>query len=248
MTMRSKSISIVVPAYNKEDGTGDFLLATSKTLKSEPVRWECIVVDNGSSDSTCGIVERFTSERHTESHCFETNQTEEKAIRFDHGMLEAQYDTRLMCDADCASSLESLGGWRWPLRMRKSLLVRGSPRAVMWAASSQFVGRIVGTAFLILTKSCSPGTLPHDVYCEFKLWTAEAAEAVFPVVTLDGWVFDAEALALGKKFGFDIAEVGIHWIDRPNSRLSIRAVLIPAVTELVRARRSVRRALTPASN
>ena len=244
MTTWTKSISIVVPAYNEEEGIGDFLLATSKTLKSEPFPWEIIVVDNGSSDSTCEIVERFMSDTRIRLLRNESNRGKGYSIR--RGMLEAQYETRLMCDADCASSLESLG--RMEEALSDAQIIVGSR-----LASGSDVGRkqslrrrVVGTAFLILTRVII-GNLARDVYCGFKLWTGEAAEAVFPVVTLDGWVFDAEALALGKKLGFDIAEVGIHWIDRPNSRLSIRAVLIPAVTELLRARRSVRRVPTPTS-
>jgi len=100
--------------------------------------------------------------------------------------------------------------------------------------------RTVGLGFLVLTRLFM-GRLARDVYCGFKLWTAEAAEGVFPMVTLDGWVFDAEALALARKLGFDTSEVGIAWSDRRNSRLSIRSVLISAVKELRVARQSVRR-------
>ena len=81
----------------------------------------------------------------------------------------------------------------------------------------------------------------RDVYCGFKLWSAEAAEAVFGCQRLDGWVFDAEVLALARRFGFRTAEVGVTWSDRRGSKLAIREVLIPAVRELLAARSNVRR-------
>jgi hypothetical protein len=65
--------------------------------------------------------------------------------------------------------------------------------------------------------------------------------AVFERVELTGWVFDAEALALAKRMGYTVTEVGIEWTDRRDSRLSIRNVLVPVVGELARARRNVRR-------
>jgi dolichyl-phosphate beta-glucosyltransferase len=88
------------------------------------------------------------------------------------------------------------------------------------------------------------GSLPRDIYCGFKLWRAEVAEQVFEQVHLDGWAFDAEALAMARRFGYKISEVGIEWTNRPDSRLSIRDVLLPVTGELLAARRNVRRAAT----
>jgi hypothetical protein len=85
------------------------------------------------------------------------------------------------------------------------------------------------------------GRLPRDVYCGFKLWRAEAAEQVFERVHLDGWAFDAEALAMARRLGYTMREVGIEWSNRPDSRLSIRDVLLPVTRELVAARLNVRR-------
>ena len=39
---------------------------------------------------------------------------------------------------------------------------------------------------------------------------------------LDGWTFDAETLAMARALGYRIREMGIHWSDRPGSRLSMR--------------------------
>jgi dolichyl-phosphate beta-glucosyltransferase len=80
----------------------------------------------------------------------------------------------------------------------------------------------------------------RDVYCGFKLWRAAAAEAVFSRQRLDGWAFDAESLAMARRLGFRIREVGIAWSDRESSKLSIFKTFVPAVQELLAARRSVR--------
>jgi hypothetical protein len=86
------------------------------------------------------------------------------------------------------------------------------------------------------------GRLTHDVYCGFKLWRGDAAQAVFERVEVDGWVFDAEALAIALGLGYRVREVGIDWTNRPSSRLSIFDVLFPAVRELVSSRRAQRQA------
>ena len=104
--------------------------------------------------------------------------------------------------------------------------------------------RLVGWPFIALTRMLLREPT-KDVYCGFKLWRANAAEAVFSRQRLTGWVFDAEVLALARGLGFRVTEVGVAWADRRGSKLSITQVLLPAVRELLDARRNVRAQLTP---
>jgi hypothetical protein len=86
------------------------------------------------------------------------------------------------------------------------------------------------------------GEPTRDLFCGFKLWRATAADAVFRQTRIDGWAFDAEALALARALGLQITEVGIAWADRRGSRLSMTRTALPALAELARARRHVRSA------
>jgi hypothetical protein len=101
--------------------------------------------------------------------------------------------------------------------------------------------RIVGRSFVLLCRAVlsEPTT---DLFCGFKLWRAAAADAVFSRTRIDGWVFDAEALALARALGYRVSETGIAWSDREGSRLSMARVLGPVLRELISTRRQVRRA------
>ena len=79
------------------------------------------------------------------------------------------------------------------------------------------------------------GEPTRDLFCGFKLWRGTAADAVFAHTTIDGWVFDAEALAVARALGYRITEAGIVWNDRDGSRLSMTRVFGPVLRELVRA-------------
>lgn len=162
-------------------------------------------------------------------------------------MLEARGDLRLMCDADCVTSLNSLG--RLEQAAEEYDVVCGSrlSSGAMVGRQQPIRRRIVGFGFLALTRIVM-GPLPRDVYCGFKLWRAEAAVEVFERVHLDGWAFDAEALSMARRFGYKVKEVGIEWTNRPDSRLSIRDVLIPVTGELIAARRNVRRSAAARSS
>jgi hypothetical protein len=91
------------------------------------------------------------------------------------------------------------------------------------------------------------GEPTHDLFCGFKLWRSEAAVAAYSRTTLEDWVFDAEVLAMARRLGFRLTETGIAWSDREGSRLSMPRVLVPAVRDLMAARRSVRSASLGAS-
>jgi dolichyl-phosphate beta-glucosyltransferase len=238
------SLSIVIPVLNEEDEIARILAGATDHLVERGGEWEIIVVDNASTDGTLKHAEPFLEDERVRFLRNEVNRGKGFSIR--RGMLEARGDLRLMCDADCVTSLRSL-----PLleTATDEVDVAVGSRLSSGARVSRqqpLRRRVVGFGFIALTRVVM-GPLPRDVYCGFKLWRAEAAERVFERVHLDGWAFDAEALAMARRLGYDTREVGIEWSNRPDSRLSIRDVLLPVTRELVAARLNVRRAASDAA-
>jgi dolichyl-phosphate beta-glucosyltransferase len=236
--MQQPWMSVVVPAYNEEEAIGGTLAALRDWLEAAGRPYEIVVVDNASDDGTAEVVGRFADGDRIRVVVNDANRGKGYSVR--RGMLETSGRLRLLCDADCAPSLASLG--RMIEAARGAHVVVGSRVAegAVVDPTQPFRRRLVGWPFIALTRLImdEPAT---DVYCGFKLWHGAAAEALFPLQTLDGWTFDAEILGLARRLGFAVAEVGIVWADRRASRLSIRRVLVPAVRELLAARRSVRR-------
>lgn len=230
------SLSIVVPVYNEEQELPVLLRALRVALDDLALEGEILVVDNASTDDTRAAVAPFLEQgvRYLRN---DANRGKGYSIR--RGMLEAKGDLRLMCDADCAPSLPSLP--HMIALADEADVVVGSRVAAGARVDRQqpLRRRFFGLGFLILTRVLM-GRLTHDVYCGFKLWRADAAEAVFSRVQLEGWVFDAEALALAHGLGLRVREAGIEWVNRPASRLSIGDVLLSGFRELLRARRHVR--------
>jgi glycosyltransferase involved in cell wall biosynthesis len=228
----------VIPVLNEENEIARILAGATDHLEQRGGDWEIIVVDNASTDGTLKRAEPFLEDERVRFLRNEVNRGKGFSIR--RGMLEAKGDLRLMCDADCVTSLRSL-----PLleKAADEVDVAVGSRLSSGASVSRqqpLRRRIVGVGFITLTRVVM-GRLPRDVYCGFKLWRAEAAEQVFERVHLDGWAFDAEALAMARRLGYTMREVGIEWSNRPDSRLSIRDVLLPVTRELVAARLNVRR-------
>jgi glycosyltransferase involved in cell wall biosynthesis len=232
-------ISVVIPAFNEERGIAAAVTAARDWLEARAAGdWELIVVDNASTDATVERLRRLVDEPRV--RVLENDRNRGKGYSMRRGMLAARAPLRLHCDADCTGSFESLE------RMLELLggcdVVVGSRLAAgaRVAQRQPLHRRMVGRTFVELCRRVL-GEPIHDLYCGFKLWRAEAAEAAYSRTKLEDWVFDAEVLAMARALGYRPCETGIAWSDRDGSRLSMPRVLVPALRDLLAARRRVRR-------
>jgi dolichyl-phosphate beta-glucosyltransferase len=229
-------LSVVVPAYNEAASIEDTITRLRAWLDANGRPWEIVVVDNASTD---GTAERLRAGDGVRVLRNDVNRGKGFSVR--RGMLAAEGDLRLHCDADCAPSLESLPAMLAALDDGADVVVgsRLAPGARV-GRRQPLRRRIAGRTFVELCRlALSEPT--HDLFCGFKLWRADAAVAAHSRLRLDGWVFDAEALALARALGYRVREIGIVWSDREGSRLSMARVFVPVVRDLLAARAHVRR-------
>ena len=232
-------ISVVVPAYNEERGIAATVTALRDWLQArDPRPFEVIVVDNASADRTAAEVGALADGERVQLLRNERNRGKGYSVR--RGMLAARGELRLHCDADCAPSLASLPGMLALLEDADVVVGSRLAPGARVGRRQPLQRRIVGRSFVLLCRAvlAEPTT---DLYCGFKLWRAPVAEDVFARIHLDGWTFDAEALAMARALGYRLRETGIVWADREGSRLSMARVLVPVVRELIAARRHIRR-------
>ena len=116
-------LSIVVPAYNEEQRIPPTLARLDAFLKTQPLRYEIVVVDDGSKDDTCGVVERcgLPNIRLVRQV---PNKGKGAAVRL--GMLEAHGQIRVMCDADGSMPPEQLPRLLAPILACKASIAIGS--------------------------------------------------------------------------------------------------------------------------
>jgi dolichyl-phosphate beta-glucosyltransferase len=232
-------MSVVVPVFNEQRTAPGTVSALRSWLERAGRSWEIVVVDNASEDATVEQLEPLLDGERVRLLRNEANRGKGFSVR--RGMLAATGELRLHCDADCAPSLASLPAMLDLLQdadvVTGSRLARGAQVGRRQSLRRRIVGRtFVGLCRLVLREPT------RDLFCGFKLWRSEAAEAVFSRTRIDGWVFDAEALALARALGYSVVETGIVWSDRSGSRLSMARVLGPVLRELLVARRQARAA------
>lgn len=234
-------LSIIVPAYNEEHRLPPTLERIHNFMLNQQLRYEIIVVDDGSRDKTCEVVEQAMRVTPGLRLVRQTpNQGKGAAVR--RGMLAARGQIRVMCDADCSMPPEQLPRLLAPIIACQAEIAIGSRYAEGAKTDvKQPFYRVVWSRLCnkVIQRSLVPGV--RDTQCGFKAFTAEAARDLFRLARIDGWAFDLEILALARRRGFAIAEVGVEWKDDRRSRINPIKDMWKVISEAITIRRNLRR-------
>lgn len=214
----SLDLSVVIPAYNEAERLPRSLERILAYLAARGVSHEVLVIDDGSSDATA---ERARAVAGDLVRVLRNQGNRGKGYSVRRGMLAARGDRRLMTDADLSTPIEEL-----PRLMEK--MDQGVPVVIGSRAHSKSKIEIhqpwyrenLGRVFNLFVRLLLTPDL-HDTQCGFKLFTAEAAQVVFRLARMDGFVFDVEALFLARRCGLRAVEVPVTWRNDAASRVGL---------------------------
>ena len=214
-------ISIVVPAYNEEACIGPTVAAVVAELTRLGRPWEVLVVDDGSTDRTREIVAASASGEPRVRLIAAPHLGKGGAVR--RGMIEATGEWRFLADADLSMPIDELS---------RFLPESGVPAADILIGSREAAGaerieepwhrHALGRVFNIAAKVLVVGGVA-DTQCGYKLFSRQAATALFPLQRLDGFGFDCEILFLARKAGFSVREVPVTWTYRASTKVTALA-------------------------
>jgi len=233
-------LSIIVPAYNEELRIPPTLERLHRFLQSQPLRYEIIVVDDGSKDRTCETVFEMMP-RIPGLRLLRQTPNRGKGAAVRKGMLDARGQIRVMCDADGSMPPEQLPRLLAPIIACKAEISIGSRYAEgAKTDKKQPWYRVVWSrlANRVIQRSLVPGV--RDTQCGFKAFTADAARDLFASARIDGWAFDLEILALARRRAFSIAEVGVEWADDGRSRVNPLKDMWKVVSEAMTIRKNLK--------
>jgi len=217
LTDQSIHLSIIIPAYNEEMRLPDTLEKTTAFLETQAYTYEVLVIENGSTDRTLEIAKSFAGRFPFVTAVHEEGRGKGLAVK--RGMLEAHGEYRFMCDADLSMPIEEVGRFLPPQATGADIVIgsREAPGARRYNEpnSRHIGGRLINLVIRVLAL---PGL--HDTQCGFKLFRAEAAQALFSRQTMTGWSFDIELLFIARRHGFKIKEIGIPWYYSDYSHVS----------------------------
>ena len=214
-------LSVIIPAYNESFRLGGTLESVGTWIHKEGINAEVIVVDNGSQDDTRQIAISAKERFPFTSVISEPKRGKGAAVS--RGMLSARGRIRLFMDADNSTDIRHFERMR-PYFLQGYRVVIGSlsvaGASIMRGGGEPFWRVLLGKlGNLWIQIWAVPGM--WDTQRGFKAFTDCAAEDIFRSVTIAGWGFDIEVLAIARARGYRIHEVPVTWKNDRESKVTI---------------------------
>src|SRR5581483_11100205 len=234
------SWSVVIPAYHEADRLPRYLAEVVAYFIERGEPWEVIVVDDGSTDDTSGVV-RAMRDRHPEVRLVRHERNSGKGFAVQAGMAVARGAQRLFADADGATPIAEL-------KRLEAALAAGADVAIGSRAVAEpgvsVVARshrvLAGRVFNLAATRMGLDAL-HDTQCGFKAFSRAAAADLFPRLSTKGFGFDVELLLRARAAGWRIAEVPVNWTDQQGSKVGVLTDGPAMLWQIATARRRIAR-------
>lgn len=228
-------LSVIIPTYNEAEKILNTLSSIRDYLSGKSYDWEVIVVNDGSTNNTAELVRGFI-EKHDGFRLIDNQKNQGKGYVVRQGMLEAKGDFRLFMDADGSTTIDHLDKF-WPYTKQGSDIVIGSIEieGAKIFEHAQWYRRWLGRISKYLIRFMTGLWEIHDTQRGFKVFTARAAEDIFPKVKIKRFGFDFEVLALAKKSGYKIKEAPVIWNNPKGSTVGLKSYAA-TLKELIKVR------------
>lgn len=214
-------LSVVVPAFNEATRLGPTLERLGAFAGGLPGGAEIVVVDDGSTDGTAEILARHPAGVSPWLRWIRLPANCGKGAALRAGVLASQGAEVLLCDADLSTPIEEYTRLRPYLADAELVLgSRGLDESRIERRQPRY-REFMGRTFNLLVRAVAVEGI-RDTQCGFKLLRGDVARRLFADLRVDRFAYDVELIWLARRRGFEVAEIGVTWIDSPAS--SVRAL------------------------
>lgn len=237
--MNYPMLSLVIPVYNEARRLPPCLDECFAFLPRYIPTWELIIVDDGSTDATWEILEKY--KKFFNHFNIIRNPHYGKGYTVKTGMLFANGEYRVFMDVDLSTPLTEI-----PSALQEIAhadIVIGSREIDRTKVQATLKRRIIGRIFHAFVTDLVPEI--RDTQCGFKMFRDYAAKDIFGAQQINGWAFDVELLYLANAKGYTVREIPVAWSHNADSRVRVvgdsLAMLRDIASIPVRHRRTIER-------
>jgi len=228
-------LSLIIPAHNEEARIGrmlDVYLPFLADHYGEDV--EVIVVINGSTDDTAGIVDTY-AERVPQLRSIVEPRGVGKGGALIMGFREARGDLVGFVDADGSTPPAAFQDLVERIGDADVAVASRWCRGAMISPPQPLARRIASRVFNLLTRLFF-GLRLTDTQCGAKLMKRAALNEVIGTLGITRWAFDVDLLFQMRRAGRIIIEVPTTWHDVAGSKIQIAAVSAEMLAAIIRLR------------
>lgn len=235
-------LSVIIPSYNESENLKqDVLPRIYEYLEKQFNSYEVVIVDDGSTDSSIKLIEKFIEDKKTFKLI--KNNHGGKAMAVMTGLLNSTGEIGLFTDMDQATPISEIEKLL-PYFDKNFDIVIGSRSG---RKGAPLIRKLMAFGFSLI-RTMILGLPFKDTQCGFKAFNRTSINAIFPMLK-DRWrkhlkkkggavnaAFDVESLFLAKKAGFKIKEVTVEWHHVGTERVQVVRDSIEAVFDILKIR------------
>jgi len=234
--MSKLSLSVVIPAFNEEGAIAETLQSVSGYFRSTGLRYEVLVVDDGSTDRTRDVIlDHARTDASVQMIQLPQNRGKGAAVR--RGVQDARGDVICFIDADLPYRLQNLGDAIALVQSGVTDIAIGA-RDLPGSESDQsypWLRKFMGRGFSLIVRALLVPAIP-DTQCGMKAFSAEAAKLLFSESKLNGFGFDFEVLFLANKYGYRLERLPVVMSHRHASKVDLVTDSLQMLGDLFRVR------------
>ena len=238
--MDKPELSLIMPAYNEGGNIRSIIEKADNIVKKIGLRYELIVVDDGSIDDTAETARNTVTHDSVNLTVIKQDKNYGKGFAVKTGMLRSHGAVVLFADSgSCvpySDALPYIGRIRrgeldiaiGSRRHKNSIIHRDQPLV------RRVLSRLFHFAAVVIAG------LPKkikDSQCGFKVYDGEKARLLFSECRIKGFLFDVEILIRAHKKGFRIQEFPIEWTCDLDTRLNPGSDTADVVRDLLSLRK-----------
>lgn len=211
-------LSVVIPCFNEERRLEKNLNIKLDYLKKQKYSWEIILVNDGSTDKTQQIINKFVkNNKFIKYISINPNQGKGNAVK--EGMIITKGKYNLFTDVDNSTSMEELSKMLKNMQKNNIIIASRYLKKSKINLKQNFFRRFLsrmGNFFVRIVLGISY----KDTQCGFKLFDRKSVEVIFPKLKIKRWGFDLEILSLARKYQLKVLELPVNWKDEGDSKLN----------------------------
>jgi glycosyltransferase involved in cell wall biosynthesis len=211
-------ISLIIPCYNCAafiDAQVEKLLAF---LSAHFDQFEIILVDDGSGDATPKHLRTWAVRDSRVRACiFERNQGKGAAVK--EGVLKSRGDFVLFTDVDFPYGLSAITEFVTHLQSGQDVIL--GVRRDDWEVNGQKMHRTLLSRLFVRCANLALREKVPDTQAGIKGFRKEAARRIFEQVSIPGFGFDVEAIAIAQKYNMKIMNVSVKLVNQAPSTVQV---------------------------
>jgi glycosyltransferase involved in cell wall biosynthesis len=214
------SLLLLIPAYNEEARIEPVLRGYAAYFaKNYPGKFQLVVVLNGCTDNTLGVVQRVAKDFFSVSYLDFREPIGKGGALIEGLKLAPLGDLIGYVDADGASSPQAFHAL--VKHMDEADCVIGSrwlPGTVLHQAQPR-LRQVISRCYHVIVESLFWMHI-KDTQCPCKVMRRSAVEKIHPYLLIADLAFDVNLLVSLKRAGFKILEVPTEWADQAGSKVT----------------------------